>query len=154
MLILIFKVMKKLVAILALVLLSVGAVAARDRVTRDVKELPSDARAIINKYYPKTGINHIKIDSKTFGGNDYEVILNNGTEIDFDSKGALKEIDCGAEAVPQGLILKPIRDYVSKNFSSKKIVSLDVNRNSYDVELSDGTDLEFDRAGNFKRIDD
>lgn len=146
--------MKKLFAILTLVLIAVGPVAARDRVTHDVNELPAEARVIINKYYPKTGIHHIKIESKLFGGDDYEVVLNNGTEIEFDSKGSLKEIDCGATAVPEGLVLKPIRDYVAKNFKGRKIVSLDVDRNSYDVELSDGTDLEFDRSGNFKRIDD
>ena len=146
--------MKKLFAILAVVLLAVAPLSARDRITRDAKELPAAARSIVNKYYPKTGINQIKIDSNLFGGDDYEVVLNNGTEIDFDSKGNLKEIDCGAASVPDGLLLKPIRDYVAKNFPGQKIVNLEVNRNSYDVELSDGMDLEFDRSGNFKRIDD
>ncbi|MDE6534336.1 MAG: PepSY-like domain-containing protein [Muribaculaceae bacterium] len=146
--------MKKLFAIMALVMLLVSPVCARDRVTRDVKELPAEAQTLLKKYYPKTGVNHIKIDSNLLGRSDYEVVLNTGTELDFDHDGNLKEIDCGAAAVPDGLVLKSIRDYVSKNFGGRKIVSLDINRNSYDVELSDGIDLEFDRSGSFKKIDD
>lgn len=138
----------------ALVALFVGPASARDRVTRDSDVLPAEAKTMLKKYFPKIAVNHIKIDEHTFGGNDYDVVLNNGTEIDFDSKGMLKEIDCGIEAVPAGLILKPIRDYVAKNFNGQKIVSMDIKSRKYEIELLNGTDLEFDRAGNFLRIDD
>lgn len=146
--------MKKLFSLLAVVVLAVGSVAARDRVTTDVKVLPPAAKEFLQKYYPKTRVNHIKVDSKVVGASSYDVILSNGVEIDFDSKGSLDEIDCGYMAVPSGIILKPIRDYVAKNFKGQKIVSFDVNRNNYEVELGNGVELKFDRAGNFKRMDD
>ncbi len=145
--------MKKLLAVMALILMLAGSAAARDRVTRDTQALPAEAQSILKKYYAKVPVNHIKIESKTFGGNSYDVVLNNGTELDFDSKGNLEEIDCGMNAVPSGLLLKSIRDYVSKNFDGKKIVSLDIKSHGYEIELSDGTDLEFDRSGAFKKID-
>lgn len=146
--------MKKLLTILALVLFAVVPMTARDRVTTDVQELPSSARELITKYYAKVGVNHIKIDSNVFGKKDFDVILNNGTELDFNNDGDLKEIDCGRNAVPDGLVLKPIRDYVAKNFGGKKIVSMDIDSHSYDIELADGLDLKFDRSGKFLRIDD
>ena len=127
---------------------------ARDEVTRDANVLPEQAKNILKTHFPKIHINHIKVDKHTFGGDDYDVVLNDGTELDFDNKGNLKEIDCGASAVPATLILKPIRDYVANNFSGQKIVTLDINSNYYDIELSNGVDLVFDRAGNFKKIDD
>lgn len=146
--------MKKFFAILALVLFAVVPMMARDRVTTDVKALPAAAQELITKYYGKVGVNHIKIDSNMLGKKDYDVVLNNGTELEFNDEGSLKEIDCGRNAVPNALVLKPILDYISKNFNGKKIVSMDIKSNKYEIELSNGLDLEFDRAGNFLRIDD
>ena len=146
--------MKKLITLLAVVMLAVIPAVARDKVTRDVNVLPAPAREMIKKYFPKVAVNHIKIDSNFLEGHDYDVILNNGDELDFDSKGNLKEVDCGMRAVPDGMILKPIRDYVAQNFKGQKIISLSVERSKYEVELSNGTDLEFDRSGKFRRIDD
>ena len=146
--------MKKFLAIITLIVLAIAPAIARDRVVRDESVLPAEAKTLIKKHFPNVKINHIKIDDHTFGGSDYDVILNNGTELDFNSKGALEEIDCGMDAVPAGLILKPISEYVANNFSGHKIVSLSIDRSKYEVELSNGVDLEFDRAGRFLRIDD
>lgn len=145
--------MKKLLSLILLVACVALPMAARDKVTRDVNVLPAAARTLINTHFGKTGVNHIKIDKKTFGGVEYDVILNNGTEIDFDSKGQWKEIDCGADAVPSALILKSISDYVAKNYKGQKIVKIEVDRSKYEVELLNGTDLEFDRSGKFLRVD-
>lgn len=146
--------MKKLMTIFATMLLAVMPMAARDRVTTDVNVLPAQARELVQKYYGKVDVNHIKVYSNMFGKSDFDVILNNGTELEFDNDGALKEINCGRNAVPNELVLRSIRDYVSKNFNGKKIVSMEVKSHKYDIELSNGLDLEFDRAGNFLRIDD
>ncbi len=145
--------MKKLLLLFAALVLSVGAVAARDRVTTDVKALPQAAQTALAKYFPKTQVNHIKIDKDVFD-TDYDVVLENGTEIDFDKDGNIKEVDCGSSAVPDALVLKPIRDYVAKNFKGQKIVGLEVNRKDYEIQLSNGVDLKFDRSGKFLRIDD
>ena len=116
---------KKILALMAIVLMVVAGVQARDRVTRDTNVLPAAARNLIKEYFPKTEVSHIKIDSNVWGSvDDYEVILNNGTEIEFDKNGKLKDIDCGHNAVPSGLIIKPIRDYIAQNFKNYTIVGL------------------------------
>lgn len=146
--------MKKIASLLLMIVLVVGTAMARDRVSRDISVLPAAAQQVINKHFKGAGVNHIKIDSKTFGGDEYDVVLDNGTEIDFDSKGNIKEIDCGRVAVPDALVLKPIRDYVAKNFKGQKIVGMEVNRNNYEIQLYGGMELKFDRSGNFQRVDD
>lgn len=130
-----------------------GAAAARDRVTTDVKELPEAARTLLSQYYPNVVVNHIKIDKGVFS-DDYEVVLDNGVEIDFDDNGNLTEIDAGRMGVPDGLVMKSIRDYVADNYPGRKIENMNVDRWGYDVEISGDVDLVFDRSGKFKRIDD
>ncbi len=160
--------MKKIFALLVALVFSVGAIYARDKVTSDVNVLPLPARTLLAKHFPKIAVNHIKIDSDVFSkdydvvlqngtevsSKDYDVVLQNGTEVSFDKDGNLKEVEAGVNTVPDGLVLKPIRQYVKSNFKGRRIVALDVDRNSYDIELSDGLELKFDRAGNFLRIDD
>ncbi len=144
--------MKKFLLMLTALVAVSGAAFARDKVTRDVNVLPQPAQNMLTKHYAKTGVNHIKIDKNVLGS-EYEVILNDGTELDFDGKGNLKEIDAGRAGVPDALVMKPIRDYVTNNYPGQKIVNMDVERSGYDIELANGTDLVFDRSGNFKRID-
>jgi len=145
--------MKKLLATIVLLAVAIIPMTARNRVTTNVRELPAAAQATLNKYFSKNKVNHIKIDKKTFGGAEYDVILNNGTEIEFDNKGNWKEINCGINKVPDGLILKSITDYVKTNFKKQHIVSIEVGSNKYEIELSSGLEVEFDRAGRFIRID-
>ena len=144
--------MKKFLLMLTALVAMSGQAFARDKVTRDVNVLPQPAKTMLTRYFTQTGVNHIKID-KSVLGNDYEVVLNDGTELDFDKNGNLKEIDTGRAGVPDGLVMKSIRDYVASNYPGQKIVNMDIERSGYDIELANGTDLVFDRAGNFKRID-
>lgn len=146
--------MKKLLVIMLAIIAGVTAASARGKVSRDVNDLPKEAQITLSRHFPKAGVSHIKIEKHTFGGTEYDVILVNGAEIEFDSEGKWTEIDCGHEAVPAELILKPIRNYVAKNYKGLKIVKISVERSKYEIELSNGRDLEFSRAGEFLRIDD
>lgn len=146
--------MKKLLLLFAAALFALMPAMAKDRISRNVNDLPAAAQSMLKQYFSAQEVSHIKIDKHFLGGTDYDVILENGTEIEFDDSGTWKEIDCGRRAVPNDLIHKPIRDYVKNNFKNQKIVSIEVKSNKYKIELINGVDLEFDRAGNFLRIDD
>lgn len=146
--------MKKLVTLMLCLCLCACVAFARTNISRNVADLPSAAQSMLKTHFGKTGVNHIKIDHKTLGGTDYDVILNNGTEIEFDSNGNWKEIDCGQTAVPAKLILPAIQKYVNTNYAGTKIVQIEIERNKYKIELSNGLDLEFSRNGKFLRIDD
>jgi len=145
--------MKKFLTIIAIVLIASATMCARDRVTRNVSELPATSQTFLKKYFPKTGVNHIKIEKELFK-TSYDVILNNGTEIEFDSDGNWKEIDCGNTAIPNGIIMKAITNYVKTNYPKRVIVQIERSSSKYEVELSDGTDLDFGRNGEFLRVDD
>lgn len=146
--------MKKLL-ILMMAVIATMACSAKDKYSTDPNVLPQTARTILANHFPKAKVSHIKIDKHTFGGTDYDVILTDGTEIDFDSKGNLDEVDCGRSGqVPDGLVAKSVLSYVKKSYPGQRIVKYDIKSNGYDVELQSGVEIEFDKQGRFRRIDD
>lgn len=135
-------------------LMGVGMMSARDRVTHDINVLPTPARTTLSTHFKKVAVNHIKIDDNLLGKPDYEVILDNGTEIDFDGEGRLKEVDCSRNGVvPAGLIVKPVSDYIKRNYKNARIIGYEVKSNGYEVELNNGIEVKFDRSGNFRGED-
>lgn len=146
--------MKKFIAIVAAFVMLALPMAAKDRIYHNSDPLPSAAKTTLKKNFPKQTVNRIKVESHFIGGDEYEVILSNGTEIEFDKDGEWKEVDCGHVAVPGAFVLKSIAQYVGRNYSGQKIVKVSKERNKYEIELSSGLDLEFDRSGKFLRVDD
>lgn len=150
----IYFVMKKVLIMLAIVFGVTISAQARDTYSRNVEDLPKAAQSVIAKNF-KANVSLIKID-KTLGRvDDYEVILTDGSEVEFDSKGNWKKVEtANNKSVPSAFIVSGIYTYVSKNYKKAKIVGIERERNRYDVELSNGIDLIFDLQGNFLRFDD
>ena len=63
------------------------------------------------------------------------------------------EIDAERTTVPQSIIPLRIADYLKRNYPDRPVVKIDRDRRGYGIELSDGTDLEFNVRGDFLRID-
>lgn len=143
--------MKHLIVLLAFLTAFITQSYARDYVSTDVSVLPPKAQTFLKSNFKK-GVNHIKVDKKR-NSCEYDVILKDGTEIEFDTDGSWRSVECGMEAVPSSVIPKAISTYVSKNYKGAKIVGIEVERRGYEVNLSNGMELKFDRAGNFLRVD-
>lgn len=80
---------------------------------------------------------------------NYHVLLDDGTMIDFNRKGEWEGIDMPrGQNVPLGLVPKPIREKVATRYPGQKIENLDREEGEYELELSNGIDLVFDAKGN------
>lgn len=127
---------------------------AKDTYSHDPKVLPEAARTLIDKHFVAK-VSVVKID-KDFGRiSEYEAVLTDGTEISFDRDGKWDNIETArTAAVPAAFVPKAIAGYVAKNHPGVSIVGIDKERHGYDIELSDGTDIKFNREGKFLRYDD
>lgn len=136
-----------------LIAVVVGA-EARDTYAHDDSVLPKAARTTIANNF-KSRVCVVKIE-KTLGHIDgYEVTLSDGSEISFDNKGNWENVETASnKAVPGGFILRPMADYVKANHKGTKIVGIERERDGYEIELSNGIDLKFDKNGRFVRYDD
>ena len=148
------KIMKKLLMVLFVMLCFGGAVACADTYAHDDSVLPTAAKTVIKKNFKST-VSVVKID-KDFGMvSEYEVVLTDGTEINFDSKGNWKEVEVGYNAaVPAAFIPQGVSNFIKANQQGTRVVGIEKKRGGYDVKLSNGVEMKFNSAGQFIKYDD
>ncbi|MDX1602824.1 MAG: PepSY-like domain-containing protein [Salinimicrobium sediminis] len=143
--------MKKLILSGALMLGSFGLFAQTSA------SLPQNSQDYIKKNFSSATIETTKEESSwEFWDKDekYEVHLSNGIKLDFNKNGEITEIDSkNNEAIPEAALPKEVVTYVQSNYSGNKIISWEKNDDEQEVELADGTELEFDAQGNFRKVD-
>ena len=145
--------MKKIFLLLA-VLFGVITASARGNYTHDVNVLPETARATIEQNF-NADVNHIRI-GKDFGRiRQYDVVMTDGTEIYFDKHGNWTEIEAArGGSVPANLFPNPITTFVKENQKKVKVTGIEKKAFGYEVELSNGMDVQFSEKGKFLRYDD
>lgn len=113
--------------------------------------LPDKARTFISEYFGSSDIASVK---KEQFPTEYEVVFRSGAKAEFDADGEWMEVDCRSEAVPSVIVPQPIREYVNEKYPNQKIVGVSRDRRGYDVELSNGYELGFDRKFRLVDFDD
>jgi len=138
----------KLVVFLAVIQFSAGA--ANDKQIR-FDQLPTQAQQFVKQHFSEQSIALVKMENKIFD-KSYEVFFTNGDKIEFDRKGVWQDINCKYTQLPQEIVPEQINRYVLKNYPQARISKIEKeSRNRYDVELTNGIELEFD--SNFNVID-
>ena len=115
-------------------------------------DLPATSTSYITNHFPEQAIVHAVKEFDDLRIN-CSVYLKNGIKIEFDQDGEVTEIE-GNDALPDSVIPSTILDHVKSNYPSAFIKKWEVERAKQEVKLSNGITLEFDKNGNFLRIDD
>ena len=141
--------MKELL-VLAFIALA-GFTANAQKVNITLKELPTAAQSFISTNFPNQASSYI-IKDKGMLVIEYKVILTGGVEIEFDADGNWEEIESNTP-LPATVLPETIAGYINSNYKSQDVIKLEKKRTGYEVELANGTELEFDTKGKFLRID-
>lgn len=144
--------MKKLIAlgIFALVLLMS---ACSDKPV-PASELPADITAFIQQSFPGQMISFAKKDLEITGW-QYDVVLADGTQIDFDTDHVWDKIQCAmTTTVPTALIPAPIQTHLRTNFPDAMVLKIDKERYGYEIELANGLEMKFNPQGALMEVDD
>lgn len=145
--------MRKILIVIA-VILGVFSASARDTYSHDVNVLPAAAQTVIKNNF-KAEVSHIKIEKEWGSISEYDVVLNDGSEITFDSKGNWKDVEVRQDkSVPASFVPTAVAEYIKKNQPNAKINGIEKKRSGYTVELNNGVEMVFDSNGQFKRYDD
>ena len=144
--------MKKLILLL-FVLVATAMAARADKYTINRDQLPEAARTMLEEYFPGKKIGMIKVDRHLLKKTDYDVRLTDGTKIEFSNAGKWTSVTMKKGAVPSGLIMRAIRNYLKKNFKDVQVVKIEKKRSGgYELELSDGVELKFNALGGIKSV--
>lgn len=133
----------------SVVLFSTTACADKNKPIQ-VNELPAKAQTVLNTHFSGQKVTLATLESEIID-KSYNVVLQNGTKLEFDRKGNLTEVDCKQGTVPAKLIPQPIKSYVQANYSGQNIKKMEIDKNEHEVELSNGLDITFNKR--FKVID-
>lgn len=91
-----------------------------------------------------------KMDTGIFD-KSYEVMFTNGNKVEFTKDGVWSEVSCKTGMVPAAIVPSEIKQFVSEGYPDAKIVSIEKNKEHYEVNLSNGWEIKFDF--NFNVID-
>jgi hypothetical protein len=114
-------------------------------------DLPPNASGFVSTHYSGNQILQVvkEMDNlKTY----FHVYLDNGTKLDFSRLGDLKKIE-GMDPIPDTVIPTIILNYVNTNYPDDFIRGWEIDDATQDTKLSTGVNLQFDKNGNFLRID-
>ena len=115
-----------------------------------VNALPVKAQTLLSNHFNNQKVMVATIESGVVS-RSYDVVLQNGTKLEFDKKGNLTEIDCKLGIVPALLIPQAINNYLKDNYAGQSVKKIEMNKNEYEVELTNGLDLTFNK--HFQLID-
>lgn len=145
--------MKKIILTLSVMIAAVGVACADVDRPIEVNKLPAESQRFLKQYFPQVGVSLAKEDVElTY--KEYEVVLTDGTRIEFRSNGEWKDVDCKFAEVPKGIVPKRIEDYIKKNYPDAKVIKIDRDRRTYEVSLSNRLELTFDMKFKLVDIDD
>lgn len=120
--------------------------------------LPQAILNYITTNYPDNTIHEAEVEDN----GQFEVELNNGTELIFDAQGNFLGIDddgeddFGDEDIAAANLPEKIRNFISTHFAGASIEEAELENNgNYEIELSNDITVVFDANGEFLgRIDD
>ena len=115
-----------------------------------VNALPAKVQTLLSQHFNGQKVMLATIESGVVS-RSYDVVLQNGTKLEFDKKGNLTEIDGKQDIVPAQLIPQAIRNYLKDNYAGLSVKKIEMNKNEYEVELANGLDLTFNK--HFQLID-
>ena len=145
--------MKKiLLSVLAVAALAVTPTMAED-VAISAQKLPGEAHKFLKDYFANNKI-VTAVHDKDASDNDYTVILDNGTKIEFDSSGKWESVKIRNGKMPAGLVPVKIQGSISEYYTSFGIEKIERKRYGYEVELTNDLDLKFSTDGRFIGVDD
>lgn len=145
-----FIVMKLITLLLSFSLLCCNCSAQHDKIIT-YEQLPANVQSFIKQHYPASSVQFASLDDDLIRP-DYDVALDNMVKLEFYNSGTLKIIS-DPSGIPQSVLPAEIFNYVFHNYPKTSIVKFEVERNHFEVELSNKLDLKFNKDFRLLKVD-
>ena len=146
--------MKKIMLTAALLFAGITASLADNDRPIALDKLPAAAQTFLKTHFADLTLAYAVEDPK-FVGSEYEVTYTDRTEVDFRPNGEWSSVARRYAAVPASVVPTQISDYVAKSsFPNQYIKKIERDAYTWEIELSNGIEIKFDREFHVIDIDD
>lgn len=143
---------KNVLFFLGMMLMNANAVFADTDKPITVSQLPANAQEILSREFAGNKVALAKMETGIFD-RSYEVIFTNGDKVEFDKSGNWTEVSCKSSVVPSNLIPSQISSYMKTNYPGQSIIEIEKDGNEYEVKLSNGLEITFNKKYQVVDID-
>ena len=146
--------MKKIMLTAALLFAGITASLADNDRPIALDKLPAAAQTFLKTHFADLTLAYAVEDPK-FVGSEYEVTYTDRTEVDFRPNGEWSSVERRYAAVPASIVPAQISAYVAKSsFPNQYIKKIERDAYTWEIELSNGIEIKFDREFHVIDIDD
>lgn len=145
--------MKKLFLLLIVSVVGVMTMFADNDKMITREELPEKAQIFIDKHFANVDVLYAKAERDMGIVTSYDVMLDGDIKLEFSRSGEWTSVDCNRGRVPNSVLPKGVLDYVTNKFAKAYVVEIECNRMGYEVKLSNDLELDFNKNGQFLRVD-
>lgn len=142
--------MKKSLLFICLIILATSC-SGQDKII-PTDQMPAKAQSYISKHFPDIKIQYVMLDAGI--SPSYEVLLENSSKVEFDKNGNCTKVEAKIGHIPHTIIPEPILNYILQNHPDKNIMKMEYDKKYYEIELSNGWELKFDKEYRLYEIDD
>lgn len=143
--------MKRVTLVATLLCALTFSACARDKQPVAFDNVPEQVQKEVLKNFTKDQIQFVIAD-KEFLHYEYEFVLSNGLELEYDDKAVLLQAE-SKSGVPEALIDTEILSYIKTTFPNAVITEYKLDDGRKEVELNNEMELIFDKKNQFLRID-
>lgn len=118
-------------------------------------KLPQAAQDFIEAHFPDATITRVVKDTE--GSTEYDVRLDNGFKLEFNSSGNWREVEGYGIEIPASFtteLPEAMLTYLETNHAAQALSKVEKNKTRYEVELTGGLEVIFTLEGAFVRYDD
>jgi len=145
--------MKKIMLVLACVMMAI-CIQAKDIVAKvTVEELPEKAQKFIKEHFQAVQVKSVMQETDEDGVIEYTVRLKDKTEIEFDMVGAWNSVLVKKSAMPRFIVPVKVQNAIDKEFANKIIKKVENDGYSFDFDFSDGTEAEINAQGDVTELE-
>lgn len=147
--------MKKVLVMLAAASMMLATACGDDEQVIAAEKLPQAAKDFIETHFADATITRVVKDTE--GSTEYEVRLSNGFKLEFNSQGNWREVEGYGLEIPETFLAElpeAMIAYLETNHPAVAVSKVELNKSSYEVELTGGLEIIFNLEGEFVRYDD
>lgn len=115
-------------------------------------QLPAQAQQFVKTHFADAQVTLTTLEKDVLQ-KSYDVVLNNGTHLEFDSKGQWTDVVCKTGYVPANVLPSQITTYLKSSFPNAHVKKVERENGRYEVNLENGTEVTFNKKFQVVDID-